>query len=280
MSKAPGFGFVSPFATALPWDFLIAGRFLEPLLRRALPAHRFIDDIPVGPRSPQEDEIALANMTPLSFYHALYFPERFAAQFNAGVFFDGVEARQIEDWVRRLRYFYDKLAIGEKGARLLIKNPVYTARIALLRRIWPEAKFIHIHRNPYQVFLSMRNFYARLFAALALQRYEHLDIDAVILDTYVRMMERFAADSAQIPLGNFVELRYEALQEAPLPALKRIYDTLGLPGFEAAKGPFARYLASVEAYQKNRYTDPGDARTFAGERLKPFMERWSYALPP
>ena len=279
MSKAPHWGFVSPFATALPWDFLLTGRLLRPLLTRALPAHRFIDNIPVRPDSPQEDEIGLANMTLLSFYHALYFPKAFAEIFNAGVFFDGVAPAAIESWTRRLRYYYDKLQIGSSGARLLIKNPVYTARIALLRRIWPDAKFIHIHRNPYQVFISMRNFYKSLFAEFALERYDHIDIDAVILDTYMRMMERFARDAVDIPTGHFVELRYEELQNTPEAALARIYDALGLPGFEAAKGAFSRYLGSVEGYQKNSYVYPSEARERVGERLKPFIERWSYAPP-
>jgi hypothetical protein len=125
----------------------------------------------------------------------------------------------------------------------------------------------------------MRNFYARLFAALALGGYDHVDVDRVILETYVRMMERFTIDWAEIPAGHCVELGYDELQEAPLPALARIYETLGLSGYEAAQGSFARYLAAVETYQKNSYTDAGAAWAHAGERLKPFLERWSYTRP-
>jgi hypothetical protein len=279
MTRAPHWGYISPFATALPWDFLLIGRLFAPLLARALPEHRFIDNIPVTPTSPQEDEIGLANMTTLSFYHALYFPRRFKESFEAGVFFEDVSRAAIERWARLLRYYYDKLAIGAKGARLLIKNPVYTGRIALLRRIWPDAKFIHIHRNPYQVFVSMRNFYERLFAEFALQPYDHVDIDALILDTYARMMERFVAESADIPEGHLVEIGYDELQSAPEAALGKIYARLELPGFAAAQGAFARYLASVEHYRKNRYAYPGEARALVGERLKPFIERWSYAPP-
>ena len=279
MTQARHWGYISPFATALPWDFLLLGRAFAPLLARALPEHRFIDNIPVTPDSPQEDEIGLANMTTLSFYHALYFPRRFREIFDAAVFFDGVPDRAIAAWTRLLRYYYDKLALAAPGTRLLIKNPVYTGRIALLRRIWPDAKFIHIHRNPYQVFVSMRNFYERLFAEFALGSHAHVDIDGVILETYSRLMERFAVESADIPPGNFVELRYDELQAAPEAALKRIYETLNLPGFAEAWGAFARYLASVESYQKNRYAYPGEARALVGERLRPFIERWSYAPP-
>ena len=48
---------------------LTLGRWLEPLLLKTLPSERFIDNVPVMPDSPQEDEIALANMTEPSFYH-------------------------------------------------------------------------------------------------------------------------------------------------------------------------------------------------------------------
>jgi omega-hydroxy-beta-dihydromenaquinone-9 sulfotransferase len=279
MSKAPQWGFVSPFATALPWDFLLIGRLFAPLLARVLPEHRFIDNIPVEPDSPQEDEIGLANMTPLSIYHALYFPRHFNETFDAGLFFDGVAPDAIARWSSLLRYYYDKLSIEAKGARLLIKNPVYTARIALLRRIWPGAKFIHIHRNPYQVFISMRNFYERLFAEFALERADHLDLDEVILKTYRRMMGRFTEDAAAIPPGHLVELSYDALQAEPEAALARIYGTLGLSGFDTDRAAFLRYLASVEGYRKNSYIYPSETRARVGEALRPFIERWSYEPP-
>jgi len=66
LSKAPHFAYVSPFATALPWDFLLLGNILRPLLEKQLPKHRYIDRVAVDPDSPQEDEIALANMSPVT----------------------------------------------------------------------------------------------------------------------------------------------------------------------------------------------------------------------
>ena len=38
--------------------------------------------------------------------------------------------------------------------RLLIKSPIHTARIPLLRRLFPQATFIYIHRDPYAVYKS------------------------------------------------------------------------------------------------------------------------------
>ena len=40
------------------------------------------------------------------------------------------------------------------GKPLVIKSPVHTARVALLLKLFPRAKFIYLHRNPLQVFQS------------------------------------------------------------------------------------------------------------------------------
>ena len=58
-------------------------------LERALPKHRYIDAIPVTPASPQEDEIALASMTPISFYHGIYFPSKIHEHLRKGLFLEG-----------------------------------------------------------------------------------------------------------------------------------------------------------------------------------------------
>lgn len=50
-----------------------------------------------------------------------------------------------------------KLTKGEEAAkniRLLIKSPVHTGRVKTLLSIFPDAQFIYIHRNPYEVFQS------------------------------------------------------------------------------------------------------------------------------
>lgn len=279
MSKAPHWAFVSPFATALPWDFLLLARALGPLLERALPKDRFIDNIPVEPDSPQEDEIGLANMTDLSYYHALYFPKRFQDIFEESLFFTNVSAERVAAWSRLLRYYYGKLALGQGGRPLLIKNPVYTARVALLRRMWPDAKFIHIHRNPYKVYVSMRNFYERLFAEFALEPYAHVDVDAVVLDTYARMMTRYTEESEGLPSNQLVELRFDDFQREPMGELSKIYEQLGLAGFAEAEPHFRRYLASVADYQKNSYAFPREAAERVGQHWAPFIERWSYAPP-
>ena len=108
-------------------------------LERALPENRWIDRIPVTPTSPQEDEVGIASMTELSFYHGIYFPRRFDALIDRGLFFDGCAPADVARWETRFTYFLRKLNLQQPGRRLLIKNPVYTGRVAQLRRLFPDA---------------------------------------------------------------------------------------------------------------------------------------------
>lgn len=274
-----GFGFVDPLAAGLPWDLLGLVPLLRPWLERALPHDRFIDSIPVTPDSPQEDELALANMTTLSYYHGLYFPKRFPEAFYRGLFFDGCGPDEIAVWQRRFRTFLAKLSHARNGQRLLIKNPVYTARVAMLHDMYPGAKFIHIHRNPHQIFASMRNFFDKLFAELALQRTGNLDIDSVILATFSRMMDRLLEEAPRLPDGAFVELAYDDLVANPLASLAEIYRRLDLPDFEAAKPSFESYLAGVRGYRTNIYGDSDDAAALVERHWGRHLRIWGYQRP-
>ena len=274
-----GFGYVPPVAVGLPWDMFGIARVLRPLLERALPEHRWIDRIPVTPTSPQEDEIAIASMTDLSFYHGIYFPRAFDRLIDRGLFFDGCSEAETAEWEERFTLFLRKLA-HQQVTRLLIKNPVYTARVARLRRIFPGAKFIHIHRNPFDVFLSMRNFYTRLLDVMALQRIPpDLDVDATILRVYDRMMRCFEDQTRDLGAPDFVELPYAQLDADPLGALEHIYDQLDLGGFRAAEIAFRAYLASVESFQKNTFRGDAAAVEKVSTHWDSWIRKWGYAVP-
>lgn len=278
MSKAD-FGFVPPLATGLPWDLMIISRLFRPLLERALPSSRYIDNVPVLPDSPQEDEIALANMTPLSFYHGIYFPKRFDHYMKRGVFFDGCNEREIKEWQETFIYFLKKLYLHQEKRQLLIKNPIYTARVAMLHKLIPKAKFIHINRNPYEIFESMRNFYQKLFPALALQSYDHVAIDNVILHTYKRMMTRLQADTADLPPASYIELRYEELERDPIGQIENIYRQLQIDGIEEARPKFENYLSTISTYKKNRYSYTEEAAEIVEKNWGTFLDQWGYKRP-
>lgn len=279
MSRDPRFVWPDPFATGLPWDFLLLGRLARPLMKRALPDKRFIDDVAVNPDSPQEDEIALASMQDVSYYHAIYFPRRFESLYRQGVFPDGMDYREQQRWRRRFEYYNRKLLATRTGATLLIKNPVYTGRTALIRQIWPDARFIHIHRNPYVVFESTRKFYRALLPRYALQAFDEDIADNLIAQSYPRMIERLYEDVADLGSDRFVELSFESLERDPLGQLERIYTSLGLPGEAGVRRHVQAYLDSIAHYKKNQHVFTDETIDKVDRHWGDLVRRWSYPPP-
>ncbi|MBF0375211.1 MAG: sulfotransferase [Alphaproteobacteria bacterium] len=279
LSRDPGFAWLGPVAAGLPWDMLLMARLLRPLLERAVPKGRAIDRVPVTPHSPQEDEFALANMQGLSFLHGLSFPRHLAQEFRRGVFFDGATPAEVARWTDAMRLLVAKLSLAQGERRALIKNPAHTARIALLAEMFPGAKFVHVHRNPFTVFQSMRRFHARLAPMLALQRADDAAVDSVILETYRRMMEALIVQSAALPPDQFAELSFEDLERQPLAALGGVYDRLGLPGFAPARPRFQAHLDARRDHVKNRWDLTPEVVDLVTAHWRPYLDRWRYAAP-
>ncbi len=271
---SPAFGHISPIASGLPDELLTLGTLLRPWLEKALPETRHVDRVAVTPTSPQEDEIPLANLQPLSVFHAVYFPRRFRSLVDRGVFLDGAGAAEIARWEHLVRVFAEKVAFHQGADRIVIKNPVYTARISRLQGIWPESRFIHIRRCPYEVFVSTRHYYRTLLPQVALQPYDHIDIDQVVLTTFSRLMAAYEEQRRQLAADQIIEVSYERLRRAPLEVLAEIHDQLALPGWDAARPRIAAYLETVSGYRTNRYEISGADRARVDAHWADAIARW------
>lgn len=279
LSKGEDFGWVSPYMAALPLDGVSLSALLRPLLRRGLPKGRFIDQMEVTDASPQEDEFAIANRQSLSFLHAIYFPNNFDAIFNKGLFFQGASPAEIACWKSAFTKNCDKLAAAHPQKTLLIKNPVYTARLKEVLALYPDARFVHIHRNPYKIFFSMRNFYYQLFKELSLQPPKVIDIDTHILTTYTRMMNKLASDSASLPKNQYIEVAYQDFVTNPLRILALIYSAFGLTNFERDKNHFISYLNSISKFRQSTDGYSGDELQKIEKALGFFINKWGYRPP-
>ncbi|MEZ5935447.1 MAG: sulfotransferase [Alphaproteobacteria bacterium] len=271
-----GFGYVSPFAAGLPLDYMTLGRWLRPLLTSLLPKTRYVDQVAVNPDSPQEDEIPLGSTTPISFYHGVYFPRHFERHLNRSFFLEGCTKEEIAAWEIGFRRFLEKLWL-DQGRPLLIKNPTYSARIPQLRRLFPDARFLHIYRHPHAVFRSTRRFYRTLIDKFAWQDIDQLDFDRIVLQSYRRMMDRIDIDKQSLPEGHFSELRFEDLEARPLTEIERLYRELDLGDVEPHRAAFERYLASVEGFQKTSIPETSEDRSLVESHCSDLLERFGYA---
>jgi hypothetical protein len=279
LSQSPELGIITPVGSGLPDELLTLGTWLKSFLKMGLPEDRGIDEVAVTPKSPQEDEIPIANLQPLSIFQAFYFPAKFHENFKRGVFFDGVTPAEIERWKKQMLYFFQKVAIHQGIQPLLIKNPVYMARVKLLREIWPDARFIHIYRSPYRVYRSNMQYYPKMIHELGLQPYNMADIEPVVLHSYPRMMEKLYDDVEDLPDNQFMEVRYEELDENPLNVLERVYNRLNLPSWSTARPYTEAYLKSIADYSKNSYSYSPEDYEKVDKHWGKYVQRWGYGSP-
>src|SRR5262249_51044992 len=139
-----------------------AERWLKPLLARIVPVERPMDNMVWPVDAPQEDEIPLAKLTPYSFYMRSLFPMESADLFRRYVLLEGAPAGLVGESTAKYRRILQVATLSAGGRRLVLKNPVNTARIRLLRALFPDAKFVHIVRDPYQVFASTLHLHTRV----------------------------------------------------------------------------------------------------------------------
>jgi omega-hydroxy-beta-dihydromenaquinone-9 sulfotransferase len=271
------FATVPPVVAGMPWEALGLARVLRPFIEQYLPEDRLIDRVPVRGDSPTEDEIALANMHPLSYYHAMYFPRRFRETYRRGLLLEG--EREVVRWQRTLRRYVGKMSALGAGRPLLLKSPGYTAQIRAIRALWSDARFVHIYRDPYVVFASTCRALRTVLRELALQPHEHVPVDEVVLDVYPQMMRRLLEEADRLPGDSIVHVRFEELERDPLGQVERIYRSIKLDDYEVVRPRIAAYLRSIQHYTKSSYTFSEESVRRVSEQWQPFIAYLGY-LPP
>ncbi len=276
LCRDPAVGSVSTFQAMAPGFCLSGERRLMPLLARHAAKHyptRLIDNIPLALDAPQEDEFALASMSPYSFLHAFTFPRQARWFFDRYVLFHRLPEATLSRWCAVYQEILRKATVRSQGRRLVIKNCAHSGRIKTLLKLFPEARFIHIHRDPYEVFLSTVHMHRTVLPKSQLQRIAPEEIPFNVLLFYRKLMQRLLEDRSSIPANRYVEIRYEDLESAPLAQLARIYRELQLPGFEKARPYFEQYIESVSGYRRNQYP-------LSREVIAEVNRQWAFAFTP
>ena len=119
-------------------------------------------------------------------------------EFRQFLTFKAAEPADIADWQQAFLTFIKKLQWRYQRP-LLLKSPQHTARIRLLLDLFPEAKFVHIHRDPFRVFQSSRRTFELMFAWHGLQRPELESLDDWTIEQYREMFEAFFEQQTLIP---------------------------------------------------------------------------------
>ncbi len=272
--KDDRFNFPTTYQCMTPQHFLWSDRWLSSKLNWLMPSKRPMDDMAIGVDRPQEDEFALVNLGLGSPYLEWAFPNRHQ-RFDAYLTLQGLSTAERAHWKSQFERFVKQLYL-HNPKRVVLKSPTHTARISTLLEIFPEARFVHIVRNPLQSIPSTVRTWTRVTDAISLQiRREPISIDR-ILDVFQLMYDRFELERSLVNPDRFVEIRYEDLVAQPIEQLQKIYGQLQLGDFQHARDAISNYLASTADYRPNKFELTQEIEEKIRTRCEAYMSKYGY----
>ncbi len=184
------------------------------------------------------------------------------------------------------------------GQRMLEKTPKNALRIPLLARVFPEARFLYLHRDHRQVISSMLEAwrsgrfvtYPELpgwrgppWSLLLVPGWHELadrPLAEIVVQQWCRTMQTLLDDLDALPATRVVALDYRQLTEAPGPAIEAVCDALGLDWDQPFNGPLphSRFTVSAPSPEKWRSNEAElsphlDATNALFERAGALLER-------
>jgi hypothetical protein len=187
-------------------------------------------------------------------------------------------AAELDRWRNTLRRFLSMLAVADPR-RPVLKSPPHTARVGVLAEMFPEARFLHVVRDPFAVFGSTMKLWRSLDAGQGLQVDRGERLEAYVFECFEQMYAAFERDRAGLAPGRLHEVRYEDLVVDPVGQIEQAYDRLELGGFSAMREPLSAQAAAMKRYRAGTYQhDPRIVAEIA-RRWRPFIDRYGYAVP-
>ena len=263
------------FECFAPNHFLLSERFLKGWTGFALPRRRPVDNMEMGWDRPQEDEFALCNLGVPSPYATIAFPNH-PPQFQEYLELEDLSPRQRSRWQQAFLSFLRQLAYKRPG-QLVLKSPPHTFRLPLLCEMFPRARFVHLVRNPYLVFMSTVRLWKSLYASHGYQKPDYQGLEEFVFETFLRMHRRLDATRELVDSGRFHQLRYEDVIRNPVAEMRTLYEKLALGEFTAVEASIEDYFRRRSDYQTNRYELTPKLHAEITRRWKPYIEKHGYS---
>ncbi|MCS7465297.1 sulfotransferase [Stieleria sp. ICT_E10.1] len=281
------------FQCFAPHHFLVTEWIFQKFFAWLIPGKRPMDNMAAGWERPQEDEFALMNLGLPSPYRHIAFPCEAPVDLNY-LDFQDVSPSALRRWLDALRHFL--LGVSTvTGRPLVIKSPTHTGRIAELAKEFPDARFIHVTRDPRALFPSTCRLWAGLAEAQGMQVARRPDAAAstnpsddgddqplsadkqYVVDCLRRMYDAFLRDRPTIDSNRIIDIRYEDLVADPVTVLETIYRSLRLSDFDSVRPVIESWAASEHrSYQTNRHQlSPQDEATIRSA-WKHYFETYGY----
>lgn len=280
----PANGYCDVHQALFPNQFVLTDRFVGRWFNLFLPKRRPMDRMRIDVKKPQEDEFALCNLGLPSPYLTMAFPRQ-GPVYQDYLTLRNLPAAEHQRWCDTFMWYMKRLAYQEQQRgkrRLVLKSPTHTARVRTLLKLFPDAKFVYIARNPYEVFGSTIKLWKTMNSVQGLQNpaYEDDWMRGHVLDAFAEMFDAYAADRELIPSANLVELRFEQLTAEPLESVLSIYEQFGIVVSDQMRQTLESYLEATSDHIRNQLEMAEEDVRAIQSRWGDYIERFGYGDAP
>jgi len=253
LARSGSFAFCNTFQAGFPSTFLLLERFsslLEPVMDKTRP----MDNMKLSFDLPQEDEVATNLLSGgISPYMQICIMKEFS-QFQPYFTFDEdtCPPEETRKWVESFLYFMKKVTLKHGFKPLLIKSPVHTARVKLFLKLFPKARFVYMHRDPYEVLQSASHMADTYYWYCYLHKPTQSQVEEFIYKQYELLYDRYVEDrDHHLSDRNLFELGFSDLNRDPEQALCAIYRKFNLGDEAEMRDKVKRYMESLADFRKN-----------------------------
>ncbi len=158
------------------------------------------------------------------------------------------------------------------GKRLVLKDPTHTFFVDAIRAVFPDARFMFIHRDPAETLSSICSLHAYARSVFS-SDIEARAVGAELSRSYMtERLEPAVAVVDRLPPGFATHVRAPDLSRDPVGTIASAYETLGMELGEDARRAMRRYMDA-----KRKSKPPRHIHTAAGFGLCPeaIRERFS-----
>jgi len=249
LSKDPRFGFVDTLQAFYPNSFFVMRgwcSWLEWLMAKTM------DFVPSSFDMPSEEEIAINVITGGMSPHGAFCVMPKYKDYLRYLDFEGCSQGELLRWQTSFVWFLKKFSYACGGKPLVVKSPSHTARLDVLRELFPRAKFVCIHRDPKQVVASFAHFIQEYYTYCFIAQTNDQQITDYMVEHYQRLYRSFNRAKERVPEGVMVEVSFDDLEKDPFGVLDKIYCNFGWIQEDQFRERVSEYLKSLGKYEKNR----------------------------
>ncbi|KAA8492327.1 PAPS-dependent sulfotransferase Stf3 [Porphyridium purpureum] len=288
------FTYCSIFTAGFPSSFLVFERLGKWLLAGLLDATRPMDNMPLEFDLPGEDELATSLLADgVSPYTGTLYFMSIEREFRSLFALREADPTDAAQWRAAFLLFISKLLVRDEIMRnvdegsharraenlrvLLVKSPCHTARVPVLRSVFPNAQFCYVHRDPYEVYASAEHMADTTYWFTTLQVLREAEVREFIFAQFELLYNEYAASQAE--KCHAVEIAYAQLARDPEGVVVDIYARCGWELSVNMRQALKKALRgkTFAMYRRNTHRPlPESLRADIARRWRPYFDRFGY----